>query len=180
MFQRASNVSDAVPAGSVTSRAIEASRSSAEPDHHCLEPSDGAPSWVPLQPDVTSAADRIVRESNRRGLKAYSRVMPDLQPSASYSFTMRIHHPQRPGAFADVASAIGHSGAILGAIDLVRVEEGSVVRDVTVACVDSEHSERVVAAVRDVPDIVVHSVSDRTFLLHVGGKIEIRSRVPVK
>ena len=103
-----------------------------------------------------------------------------LQPSASYSFTMRVHHPQRPGTFGDIATAIGVSGAILGAIDLVRVEDGSLIRDLTVACVDSDHAGRVVTAVRGLPDIVVHSVSDRTFLLHVGGKIEVRSRVPVK
>ncbi len=45
-----------------------------------------------------------------------------LQPSASYSFTMRIELRQLPGAFAQVAGAIGNEGAILGAIDLVRVD----------------------------------------------------------
>lgn len=105
---------------------------------------------------------------------------PDLQTSASYSFTMRLTLRQQPGAFAQVAAAIGDSGAMLGAIDLVRVEEAGVVRDVTVACVDSAHGARVVAAVRTIEDVVVHSVSDRTFLLHVGGKIEVTSKVPVK
>jgi hypothetical protein len=47
---------------------------------------------------------------------------------------MRVRQRQRPGAFARVAGAIGETGAILGAIDLVRVEGGEVVRDVTVAC----------------------------------------------
>src|SRR3954453_7102853 len=91
---------------------------------------------------------------------------PRLQPSASYSFTMRLHIPQHPGSFARVASAIGDAGAILGAIDLVRVEDRYVVRDVTVACGDAAHAERVVAATRAVEGVVVHSVSDRTFLLH--------------
>ena len=71
-----------------------------------------------------------------------------LQPSASYSFTMRIELRQLPGAFAQVAAAIGNEGAILGAIDLVRVDKGGVIRDVTVACVDAAHGERVVNAVR--------------------------------
>jgi malate dehydrogenase (oxaloacetate-decarboxylating) len=79
-----------------------------------------------------------------------------------------------------VAAAIGDSGAMLGAIDLVRVEEAGVVRDITVACVDSAHGSRVVAAVRALDGVFVHSVSDRTFLLHVGGKIEVVSKVPVK
>src|SRR5947209_15271832 len=76
-----------------------------------------------------------------------------LQPSASYSITMRVRLPQHPGSFARVAGAIGSTGAILGAIDLVRVERGEVVRDVTVACVDAAHAERVVAAVREVPGV---------------------------
>jgi malate dehydrogenase (oxaloacetate-decarboxylating) len=104
---------------------------------------------------------------------------PGLQPSASYSFTMRIHAPQTPGSFARVAVAIGDAGAILGAIDLVRVESATVVRDVTVACVDAEHGERVVSAVRALEEVTVDSVSDRTFLLHKGGKIEIRPKVPI-
>jgi malate dehydrogenase (oxaloacetate-decarboxylating) len=103
-----------------------------------------------------------------------------LQPSASYSFTMRIELRQLPGAFAAVAHAVGAEGAILGAIDLVRVDQRGVVRDVTVACVDAQHGERVVAAIRGLEGIKVVSVSDRTFLLHKGGKVEIRPKVSIK
>jgi malate dehydrogenase (oxaloacetate-decarboxylating) len=103
-----------------------------------------------------------------------------LQPSASYSFTMRIELRQLPGAFAAVANAIGHEGAILGAIDLVRVDQRGVTRDVTVACVDAAHGQRVVNAVKALEGIKVNSVSDRTFLMHKGGKIEIVGKVPIK
>src|SRR3954449_1015385 len=103
-----------------------------------------------------------------------------LQPSASYSFTMRIELRQQPGAFASVASAIGAEGAILGAIDLVRVDQRGVTRDVTVACVDAQHGERVVSAVRALDGINVLSVSDRTFLMHKGGKIEVTPKVAIK
>jgi malate dehydrogenase (oxaloacetate-decarboxylating) len=103
-----------------------------------------------------------------------------LQPSASYSFTMRIELRQQPGAFAQVAGAIGSEGAILGAIDLVRVDKGGVVRDVTVACIDAAHGERVVTAVRALEGVKVVNVSDRTFLMHKGGKIEITPKVPIK
>ena len=103
-----------------------------------------------------------------------------LQPSASYSFTMRIELRQLPGAFASVAHAVGAEGAILGAIDLVRVDQRGVIRDVTVACVDAAHGERVVAAVRALDGINVTSVSDRTFLMHKGGKIEVRPKVSIK
>ncbi len=103
-----------------------------------------------------------------------------LQPSASYSFTMRIELRQLPGAFAQVAGAIGNEGAILGAIDLVRVDKGGVIRDVTVACFDAAHGERVVNAVRALEGVKVSSVSDRTFLMHKGGKIEVTPKIAIK
>src|SRR4051794_41498466 len=71
-----------------------------------------------------------------------------VQPSASYSITMRVRLPQRPGAFAQVAAAIGDTGAILGAIDLVRVDRGTKLRDITVSCIDAAHGGRGVAAGR--------------------------------
>ena len=93
-----------------------------------------------------------------------------LQPSASYSITIRVRIPQRPGSFARVASAIGNAGAILGAIDLVRVEGHQVVRDITFLCADAAHGEAVVGAVRSLDEVEVVSISDRTFLLHVGAR----------
>jgi malate dehydrogenase (oxaloacetate-decarboxylating) len=102
-----------------------------------------------------------------------------LQPSASYSITMRVRLPQRPGSFANVAAAIGQTGAILGGIDLVRVERGEVLRDVTVSCIDAGHGEAVVKAVEALDGVTVEWSADRTFQLHEGGKIEVRPRVPV-
>ena len=93
---------------------------------------------------------------------------------------MRIRQRQRPGAFAPVAGAIGDTGAILGAIDLVRVEDGEVVRDVTVACGDLAHGEAVVQSVRKLDGVMVEQVSDRTFLMHLGGKIEVTAKIPLK
>ncbi|MEA2145723.1 MAG: hypothetical protein QOG59_1310 [Solirubrobacteraceae bacterium] len=106
--------------------------------------------------------------------------VPAVHPSASYSITMRVRQRQRPGAFARVAGAIGETGAILGAIDLVRAEGGEVVRDVTVACVDAAHAEAVAQAVGTLDGVTVERVSDRTFLMHLGGKIEVNGTVPVK
>jgi len=103
-----------------------------------------------------------------------------LTPSASYSFTMRLRMPQHGGTFAGVAHAIADTDAMLGAIDLVRVESNQVVRDVTVACGDSAHAEEVVRSVRDLEGVQVDSVSDRTFLMHKGGKIEVDAKLPLK
>ena len=103
-----------------------------------------------------------------------------LQPSASYSFTMRIHLPLEGRAFSEIAQAISDSRAILGAIDLVRIGRDEAIRDVTVACVDAEHAKSVVGMVGDVAGVRIDSVSDRTFLMHKGGKIEVTGKTPLK
>jgi malate dehydrogenase (oxaloacetate-decarboxylating) len=103
-----------------------------------------------------------------------------LTPSASYSLTMRVHLPRTPGAFAQVAAAIGDAEGLLGAIDLVRADRVGTVRDVTVNASDDAHGRRIVEAVRAVDGVRVESVSDRTFLMHLGGKIEVQPKVPIK
>jgi malate dehydrogenase (oxaloacetate-decarboxylating) len=103
-----------------------------------------------------------------------------IRPSASFSATLRVHLDDRPGAFADVARAIGDAGGSLGAIDLVRVEQGKKVRDITVDAASADHIEQIVAAVHTLPGVEVEHVSDRTFLLHLGGKIEMASKVPLR
>jgi malate dehydrogenase (oxaloacetate-decarboxylating) len=100
--------------------------------------------------------------------------------SASFSTTLRVHLDDRPGAFADLARAIADAGGNLDAIDLVRVDAGRKVRDVTVLATDASHADRIVAAVRTLPGIEVENVSDRTFLLHLGGKIHMDANAPVK
>ena len=100
--------------------------------------------------------------------------------SASYSLTIRAVIPHEPGQFARVAAAIGGADAVLGAIDLVRIDASSVVRDISVLCADEDHGRRVVDAIRGIDGIRVVSVSDRTFLMHKGGKIEMQAKVPVR
>jgi malate dehydrogenase (oxaloacetate-decarboxylating) len=102
------------------------------------------------------------------------------RPSASFSATLRVHLDDRPGVFADLAHAIAEAGGNLGAIDLVRVEQGKKVRDVTVDAASADHIERIVAAVHGLAGVEVEHVSDRTFLLHLGGKIEMVSKAPLK
>jgi malate dehydrogenase (oxaloacetate-decarboxylating) len=129
---------------------------------------------------MSDGVDPGVARDSSVGLVAGTSVAPRLHPSASYSITMRVRLQQRPGAFARVAGAIGETGAILGAIDIVRVEGTEVVRDVTVACAGAAHSEAVVDAVGRLDGVVVEHVSDRTFLMHLGGKLEVNATVPVK
>jgi malate dehydrogenase (oxaloacetate-decarboxylating) len=102
------------------------------------------------------------------------------RPSASFSAIIRVRLSDRPGAFAELATAIGDAGGSLDAIDLVRVEGDTKVRDVTVLAGDAEHLERIVEAIRVLPGIDVDRVSDRVFLVHLGGKLEVQSRIPLK
>jgi malate dehydrogenase (oxaloacetate-decarboxylating) len=103
-----------------------------------------------------------------------------VHPSASFSATIRVHLDNRPGSFARLASAIGEAGGLLGAIDLVRVGRGTKVRDVTVLADDEKHIGRIVEAVRALDGVEVEHVSDRTFLLHLGGKLEVVPKAPLK
>jgi malate dehydrogenase (oxaloacetate-decarboxylating) len=93
--------------------------------------------------------------------------------------TLRLRIPDRPGMFAKIAHAIGGARASLGAVDLVSSEAGHKVRDVTVQTSGEAHERRVIAAVRRVPGVQVLSVSDRVFLMHLGGKIAIANKRPV-
>jgi malate dehydrogenase (oxaloacetate-decarboxylating) len=103
-----------------------------------------------------------------------------VHPSASFSATIRVRIPDEPGAFARLAAAIGEAGGSLGAIDLVRAEPRTKVRDVNVNADDERHLETIVAAVRALDGIEVVNVSDRVFLAHLGGKLEVRPRRELK
>ena len=100
--------------------------------------------------------------------------------SPSFSATLRLKLEDAPGTFARVAEAIGEAGGSLGAIDIVRVERDHKIRDVTVSASDEAHLHRIAEAVRSVDGVEVQRISDRTFLMHLGGKIEIAPKIPLK
>src|SRR5215471_2200306 len=103
-----------------------------------------------------------------------------MHPSASFSASIRVRIENTPGAFARLAAAVGEAGGLLGAIDLVRVEGSTKIRDVNVLADDEQHLDTIVAAVRSVEGVEVIHVSDRVFLAHLGGKLEVRPRLPLK
>ncbi|MGZ5400335.1 MAG: malic enzyme-like NAD(P)-binding protein [Nocardioides sp.] len=99
---------------------------------------------------------------------------------SSYSITMRLHTAPDHGVVGHVATAISAAGGIVTAIDVSESSHERLVVDVTCSAADSDHAERVVAVVDEVDGVIVHKVSDRTFLLHIGGKIEVASKVPLR
>src|ERR1019366_26260 len=100
-------------------------------------------------------------------------------PSVSYSFTMRLTYPNQIGMFARIVQTIGKHGGDLGAVDIVSPDAKSMTRDVSVRARNREHVGEIVEAVRKIEHVKVVNVSDRGFLLHLGGKISIHNKVPV-
>ncbi len=105
--------------------------------------------------------------------------MSGIRPSVSYSFTMRLNIENRTGMLAQIINAIAAEQGDPGAVDVVKVEDTHKVRDITVSARDEEHSRAIVAAVEKIDGVEVRNVSDRVFLLHLGGKIHIQNRIPV-
>jgi malate dehydrogenase (oxaloacetate-decarboxylating) len=101
-------------------------------------------------------------------------------PSAQYSLTLRVEIDHRPGMLGKVASAIGDAGGTIGAVDLVQVEGQHTIRDITVETADSSDWPRLTDAVNAVEGARVLDSTDRTFMLHVGGKIELQNKSPLK
>ena len=100
--------------------------------------------------------------------------------ASSYSITMRLHTAPDHGVVGTVATTIAEGGGIVTAIDVAESRHDRLVVDVTCSAADQEHSEELVHAVEAIAGVEVHKVSDRTFLLHIGGKIKVESKVPLR
>ena len=101
-------------------------------------------------------------------------------PNASYSLTLRIRIQNQPGKLGEITTAIGKAGGDIEGIDIVSVGKDFLVRDITVNASSEKHDEEILAAMADIDGIEVVNVSDRTFLMHLGGKIEVVSTMPLK
>jgi malate dehydrogenase (oxaloacetate-decarboxylating) len=86
----------------------------------------------------------------------------------------------RAGTLGEVTTAIGRAGGDIGAIDIVSAGKDFIVRDITVLAGSLEHENEIVAAMTDIDGVEVVNVSDRVFLMHLGGKIEVVSKSPLK
>ncbi len=103
-----------------------------------------------------------------------------MAPSISYSMTVRLEVGSRGRAVSEITRAVEHAGGIVTALDVNAAGHERLRVDVTCAARDTEHAEAIVSSLSELPDVSVHKVSDRTFLLHLGGKIEMRSKVPLR
>ncbi|MGQ0811944.1 MAG: NAD-dependent malic enzyme, partial [Nitrospiraceae bacterium] len=105
--------------------------------------------------------------------------MNDIGPYSNYRLTVRLELGNKPGMFAKVASTLAEEGANLGAVDIVSASADRMVRDVTFDVQNEAHGERVLGRLGAIPDVQVLSASDRIFLLHLGGKIRVQSKLPL-
>ena len=100
--------------------------------------------------------------------------------SPGYGITIRIEGSASSQPVALATTIITTAGATITALDIVESHLEKVVIDVTCDTIDSAHAEKIAIAIAKNPELTVRKVSDRTFLLHLGGKIEIASKVPLK
>jgi len=100
--------------------------------------------------------------------------------SPGYGITIRVEGAPDSNPVALATTVITGAGATITALDVVESLLEKVVIDITCDTVDAEHAEQITTAISLNPELKVRKVSDRTFLLHLGGKIEIASKVPLK
>ncbi|MGD9897311.1 MAG: NAD-dependent malic enzyme [Candidatus Methylacidiphilaceae bacterium] len=102
-----------------------------------------------------------------------------IYPSASQSFLLRLSYPNKIGMLAEVVRVLSSNGADLGAMDIVSVQSGRMIREITVNARSEEHAKQLQEEVAKLPDVTILAASDRVFLLHQGGKIHVENKVPL-
>ena len=100
-------------------------------------------------------------------------------PSASYSIIIRLEIISKPGMLGKVTSTIGRAGGDIGAVDIVGFKKNITIRDIIVSVADVSTGQKVVEELRRIKGAHVLQVTDRTFMVHQGGKIEIKNKIPL-
>jgi malate dehydrogenase (oxaloacetate-decarboxylating) len=100
--------------------------------------------------------------------------------SAQYKLTARLECPHSSGWIARISGVIGDAGGVIHAIDLVQVTRDNSVRDYSIEASSVDHAQDIVDAVTGIEGVTLHSVSDDTMLMHLGGKLEIAPKMPLK
>lgn len=104
----------------------------------------------------------------------------DFGPYSNYRLAVRLELAQKTGVFAEVATLLAEEGASLGAADIVSASKTAVIRDITFDAKNEEHAQKVLKRLDQLDDVKVVSASDRIFMMHLGGKIQVGSKFPIK
>src|SRR3954454_23112687 len=105
---------------------------------------------------------------------------PSGQPSISYSITVRLELPAGGSAISRLTTCVEAAGGIFTALDVTASGHDLLRIDVTCAASDTAHADRIVVALRNIDGVAVHKVSDRTFLMHLGGTIQMETKHPIR
>lgn len=100
-------------------------------------------------------------------------------PSPGYSTTLRVETPAAVGATSELTAAVGAAGARLTALDVVDSLPDRIVVDLTCDAIDANHVNEITKIIENLTGVVVRNASDRTFLMHLGGKLEVVPKVPL-
>ncbi len=95
-------------------------------------------------------------------------------------FILRLKLKNEIGVLAAVTQKVAELGGNIGAIDLSRPLKDGSIRDISIKTPSPEHTQKIIDAMSDLPHVEMVNYSDRTFLIHLGGKIEISNRIPLK
>ncbi|OLF17720.1 NAD-dependent malic enzyme [Actinophytocola xanthii] len=101
-------------------------------------------------------------------------------PGPGYSITVRVEAPPSASAAGDLAAAVGRAGGVITAFDVVESHTDRIVVDLTANTYSDAHARDITTALEELPGVVVRKVSDRTFLIHLGGKIEVSPKVALR
>ena len=101
-------------------------------------------------------------------------------PGPGYAITARVEVPSSASAAGDLTMAVGRVGGVVTAFDVVESHTATLVVDISCNALNEAHAEEITAALEALPGVRVRKVSDRTFLLHLGGKLEVQSKVSLR
>ena len=101
-------------------------------------------------------------------------------PDIAHSITIRAEYANEVGMLGSITSAISDSKGDIGAIDIVSTKPNIIVRDITINARDSSHINQIVDTISNIKGVTVVNISDQVFLRHLGGKIEMQSKTPIK
>ncbi|UFU05998.1 NAD-dependent malic enzyme [Ruania halotolerans] len=101
-------------------------------------------------------------------------------PSVSYSITVRLEMPAQPSAVSTITTTVERAGGIVTAVDVSGSGLDRLQVDVTCATGGEDDAKHIVDALGDIDGVTIGRVSDRTFLAHLGGKIEIQPKMQIR
>ncbi|PXY30994.1 NAD-dependent malic enzyme [Prauserella muralis] len=101
-------------------------------------------------------------------------------PGPGYSITVRLEAPPSASAAGDLTTAVGRVGGVLTAFDVVESHADAIVVDITANVLSADHAEDITSELDSLPGVHVRKVSDRTFLMHLGGKLEVSPKVNLR